>query len=270
MRAWTLGSGSSGNALVIDDDGHRVLIDCGFGPRALVSRLRMLDIAPESIEAVIVTHEHVDHAQGVGRAQHKWRWPVVATAGTLDAIGGIAERWRRPLLPGVPVALDGFIVEGFAIPHDAAAPAAIRLVSTRSGQRAGIAHDLGRVPNALREAFADLELLCVEANHDEVMLRNGPYPFRLQERIRGGFGHIDNAQAGAWLRECAGPATRDVVLLHLSEANNTPETAERAIRESLNRTRFRGTVRAAPRRVPTAVTGLNARRSVSVQLALSL
>ena len=270
MKGWTLGSGSSGNALVIEADGHRVLIDCGFGPRALATRLKALHIEPQSIEAVIVTHEHVDHAHGVARAQHKWRWPVVATAGTLDAIGGIPERWRRPIKPGECIELDGFTVEGFAIPHDAAAPAAFRLTARRSGERVGIAHDLGRVPDALRKAFVNLELLFVESNHDEVMLRNGPYHAHLQERIRGGFGHINNAQAGAWLKDCVGSATRDVVLLHLSEANNTPETAERAMRESLRRTRFTGTVRAAPRRVPTAMAGFDARTGVRVQLALGI
>lgn len=270
MRAWTLGSGSSGNALVLESRGTRLLVDCGFGPRALVTRLKAVGIAPESIAALLVTHEHVDHAQGVGRAQHKFRWPVIASAGTLDAIGGIPERWRRPVVAGEPIRFEGFTLEGFPIPHDAAAPMAFRVTCDATGARAGIAHDLGQVPDALRTAFHRLDLLCVEANHDVELLRNGPYPPRLQERIRGGQGHLSNLQAAEWLRDCVGPGPQEVVLLHLSEQNNTPELAERTLREALRRAGLRGSVRAAPRRVPTEVSAFNARQAVPVQMMLGL
>ncbi len=268
-RAWTLGSGSAGNALVLEADGARLLVDCGFGPRALAARLKAVGIAPESIRGLVVTHEHVDHAQGVLRAQHKWRWPVLASAGTLDALGGVAERWRRMLRPGAPLRFEGFHIEGFSVPHDAAAPMAMRITAEASGARAGLAHDLGAVPDDLRGAFRDLDLLCVEANHDVEMLRNGPYPPRLQERIRGGRGHLSNAQAAQWLADIAGRATRDVVLLHLSEQNNTPALAERVARDALRRSGARAEVRAAPRRLPTVVAGVNGRRETAVQMTLA-
>lgn len=270
MRGWTLGSGSSGNAIVLESDGHRILIDCGFGPRALVTRLAAVGITPDSISAILVTHEHVDHAQGVARVQHKYRWPVIATEGTLDAIGGIAARWRSPLATGTPTRVDGFEIEGFAIPHDAAAPAAFRITALASGARAGVAHDLGRVPEALLDGFRGLDWLFIEANHDEAMLRNGPYPYHLQERIRGGSGHLSNGECGHWAREIVDRETREVVLLHLSEQNNTPELAERSVREAVKGTSFRGTVRAAPRRVPTAMTGLGGSSSPPAQLSLGM
>lgn len=270
MRVWSLGSGSSGNALVVECGGHRVLIDCGFGPRAIAKRLLAVNIAPESIEALLVTHEHVDHAQGVARAQHKWRWPVVATGGTIDAIGEIPQRWRREIVPGTAVELDGFTVDAFAIPHDAAAPAAFRLTSRSSGERVGIAHDLGRVPASVHEAFSGLEIICVEANHDRDLLRNGRYPPRLQERISGGRGHLSNVETLAWLRETARTTTREVVLLHLSAENNTPEIAERTLRDGLKGTAFRGSIRAAPRTTPTAIAGFNSPAARSVQLGLGL
>ncbi len=270
MRVWSLGSGSSGNALVVDCAGHRVLIDCGFGPRALAKRLQAVGVAPESIEALLITHEHVDHAQGATRAQHKWRWPVIATGGTLDALAEVPARWRREVTPGTPVELDGFSVDAYAIPHDAAAPAAFRLTARSSGERIGVAHDLGRVPAALHDAFRDLELLCVEANHDRDMLRNGRYPPRLQERIAGGRGHLSNVETLAWLRESIGPRTREVALLHLSAENNTPELAERVLRDGLRSTAFRGRVVAAPRGLPSPLCGFNASGARSVQLALGI
>jgi phosphoribosyl 1,2-cyclic phosphodiesterase len=270
MRGWTLGSGSSGNALILEMGATRLIVDCGFGPRATAMRLKTLGIAPESIAGLLVTHEHTDHAQGVFKTQHKWRWPVIGSAATLDAIGGIPTKSRRVVAPGTALTFEGVLIESYAIPHDAAAPLAFRLTALASGERAGVAHDLGRVPDALRTDFAGLELLCVEANHDAELLRNGPYPFHLQERIRGGSGHLSNAQTVEWLGDCVGPRTREVVLLHLSEQNNTPDLAERTVRDGLRRCGFRGSVRAAPRRVPAAVAGLNARGAADVQMTLGL
>jgi phosphoribosyl 1,2-cyclic phosphodiesterase len=161
-------------------------------------------------------------------------------------------------------------IRAFDIPHDAAAPSAFLITSLASGERAGIAHDLGEVPDALVAGFRGSELLLIEANHDVEMLRNGPYPPRLQERIRGRFGHLSNAQSAEWAVACAGPATRDIVLLHLSEQNNTPEVAERTLRVDLARARFRGRVHAASRKLPSFVAGLNGRAGPAVQLTLSL
>lgn len=270
MKAWSLGSGSSGNGLVVELDGTRLLIDCGFGPRATALRLKAIGIAPESIAGLVVTHEHVDHAQGVERVAHKWRWPVIASNGTMDAIRGLPARARRPIVPGAAFAFEGIVIEGFAVPHDAAAPLAFRLTGASSGRRVGVAHDLGRVPDALHETFMDLDLLLVEANHDVDMLRNGPYPWHLQERIRGGHGHLSNLETVRWLLECAGPSTREVVLLHLSEQNNTPALAERTLRDGLKRSRFTGSVLAAPRRTPAPVAGINARQTLAVQMTLGL
>jgi phosphoribosyl 1,2-cyclic phosphodiesterase len=276
VRVWSLGSGSSGNALVVESGTHRILLDCGFGPRALQSRLKLLGIAPETIGALVITHEHVDNAQGAERAQHKWRWPVYASAATLDALPAVTARWRRPVRPGAAVALDGFTLEGIAIPHDAAAPLAFAITATATGARLGVAHDLGAVPEALRTAFAGCDALCLEANHDVELLRNGPYPWPLQERIRGGRGHISNAVAGAFLAEVAGRSLRAVALLHLSEVNNTPVVAERDVAALARRGRFRGPVRAAPRRTGALLLDLDRPAAVpgsgptSVQLALGV
>ncbi len=258
MKAWTLGSGSNGNALIVESDGRRVLIDCGFGPRALALRMRAVGVAPESIDAVLVTHEHTDHAHGLARAQHKWRWPVHGAAETLAALRVPASA-RHELIEGVEGEVGGFLVEGIAIPHDAAAPMAFVLTARASGARIGIAHDLGKVPPRLRERFAYCDALCVEANHDREMLRTGPYPATLKARIRGGHGHLSNDECGEFVTGLIHSQLRAVVLLHLSETNNTPEVAERTVADAVRRAGFRGQVLAAPRRTPTAAIELGAR-----------
>lgn len=258
MRIWSLGSGSSGNALVIESGEHRLLLDCGFGPRALATRLRAIGVAPESIGALLLTHEHVDHAQGAERAQKKWRWPVVATAGTLRPLRGIEGRWRRPVSSGIDIAIDGFVIEAVDVPHDAAAPTAFVITATASGARLGVAHDLGAVPQALTGRFAECDILCLEANHDPRMLREGPYPAALKARIRGGRGHLSNEEGGALAAALAHPGLRAVVLLHLSAVNNAPEVAVAAVRRHLRTTAFTGTLCAAPRREPAEVASLDA------------
>lgn len=233
MRAWTLGSGSRGNAILLESDGTRVLVDVGYAPRTIARRLAAIGVAPESIEAVIVTHEHSDHARGVQAARAKWGWRVIGTAGTLQGIAGLAPSGCTSVAQGIGFAVGAIDFTLVRVPHDAAAPAAFLATARSSGFRTGLAHDLGSVPEALRAAFAAADLLLMESNHDTAMLRSGPYPAFLQDRIAGGKGHLSNRQAAAAVREVATKNLRDVVLLHLSETNNTPNHAVRETREAL-------------------------------------
>jgi phosphoribosyl 1,2-cyclic phosphodiesterase len=268
VRGWTLGSGSRGNGLVLESAGRYLLIDCGFGPRALVARLKTIGVDPSAIEGLVITHEHVDHASGAERAQHKWRWPVYASEGTLKALPDVEARWRRPVLPGRTVETGGFRLDAAAIPHDAAAPLAFAVTAMASGARVGVAHDLGAVPDAVRTLFAKCDALCIEANHNVDMLVNGPYPPSLKARIRGGRGHIDNATAGALIASLVHPGLRALTLLHLSETNNTPAQAESEVGAIVKRAGFRGAVQAAAGRTPGVAFALTA--AAPRQLALAL
>ncbi|HLA90753.1 MAG TPA: MBL fold metallo-hydrolase [Gemmatimonadaceae bacterium] len=245
MKAWALGSGSRGNAILLECGGTRVLIDAGFAPRALARRLATVHVPPESIEAVVVTHEHVDHSRGVAAAQAKWGWRVVGSAGTLAGIGGLDARRTIAVAPARAFAIGALDVELVRVPHDAAEPTAVLATVRRSGFRAGCAHDLGSVSGALRRAFTGLDLLLLESNHDEALLRSGPYPPFLQDRIASRTGHLSNRQSSGLARELAGPSLRALVLLHLSEVNNTPEHATHAATMSLAGTRVRGVAVAA-------------------------
>ena len=270
MRGWTLGSGSRGNALVLESGGRYVIVDCGFGPRALARRLKLIGVAPEAIEALVITHEHQDHADGAARAQHKWRWPVYASAGTLAALPEIDARWRRPVVPGSATDLGAFVLEAASVPHDAAAPLAFVVTARASGARVGVAHDLGAVPAALPALLARCDTLCIEANHDREMLRTGPYPPALQARIRGGRGHLNNEETGALVASLTHRGLRDVVLLHLSETNNTPPLAESAVSAIARRGGYRGAVRAAAGRLPAPAFSGATNAPVYGQLALAL
>lgn len=246
MRAWTLGSGSKGNSILLESDGTRVLIDAGYSPRALVQRLASAGVQPESISAVVVTHEHIDHVRGVSAAQRRWQWQVYGSAGTIAAIAELDERRCTALRSGAAFTIGALQFELVRVPHDASAPTAVVATATRTGFRTGIAHDLGAVPDALRTAFLRLDLLLLESNHDEEMLRTGPYPAFLQARISGGSGHLSNRQSAALSRELAGEQLRQLVLLHLSEVNNTPRHAVIAAEAALRGARARCPVAAAP------------------------
>jgi phosphoribosyl 1,2-cyclic phosphodiesterase len=246
LKAWTLGSGSKGNSILLECDGTRVLIDCGYSPRALVQRLATVHIAPESISAVIITHEHIDHMKGVASAQRRWKWQVFGSAGTIAAIAELDESLSTAIRSPAPFIIGAMQFELVRVPHDASAPTAVVATAVASGFRTGVAHDLGAVPDALRVAFAKLDLLLLESNHDEEMLRGGPYPPFLQSRISGGSGHLSNRKSAALTRELAGEQLRHLVLLHLSEVNNTPKHAVIAAEAALRSTRAKCAVTAAP------------------------
>ena len=154
--------------------------------------------------------------------------------------------------------MSGFTIETTAVPHDARDCRALAITDVRSGARVGIAMDLGRVPETLTAAFARLDLLVVESNHDEEMLARGPYPWSLKQRISGGLGHLSNGDAAALVSACAHPGLRAVLLTHLSEINNRPAMAIAETRAALRRVGWTGdAVHAAGQRIPLAAVAAN-------------
>lgn len=246
MRVWMLGSGSKGNALVLESGDSRIAIDAGFPLRVLAERLRTAGIAPQSIEGALLTHEHTDHVKGACAAGTRWGWSLHATAGTTLGTPGLADADVRTFEPGAVVRLGRFELRTIPTPHDAAAPVAVVATSTLDGSRAGIFYDLGCATDAVRHAMRDLDLLVLESNHDEGMLRAGPYPPSVQDRIAGRRGHLSNRVAASLAADCARPGLRQVILAHLSEKCNDARLAVGAVSDALRRTRFRGGLTAAP------------------------
>jgi len=236
LRAAVLGSGSGGNAVVVESNGFRVLIDAGFSCKELERRMRLAGIDPASIGAVLLTHEHEDHIKGVDRFARKHRLPVYLTAGTmLGTVLGeeVVPRTVR-IESGRPFEVGPFAVEAFSIPHDAREPVGFVLQDS-AGRRLGLAGDIGCRTQLAWGRLADLDCLLIETNHDLEMLRSGPYPWALKQRVAGRHGHLSNREAADGLPELLAARLRFVVLYHLSRTNNLPALAAAEVAETLAR-----------------------------------
>jgi len=235
MRVSILASGSGGNACVVESDETRVLVDAGLSARELERRLLGRGIEPETIRAIFVTHEHNDHATGALVFSSRWECPVFATAGTaaaLDLEGDLFSPFVR-----IEAAREGRIgslgFRAFATPHDANESVAYAFEDDTA--RLVIASDLGRVEETFIAFLRDATSLLLEFNHDEDMLRDGPYTWPLKQRISGGWGHLSNRQSAGAVHRAAGPLLKRVVATHLSRANNAPPLALAALSEALER-----------------------------------
>lgn len=266
-----LGSGSRGNALLLDCGRTRVLVDAGFPARVLGQRLAAVGVAPASVEAVLVTHEHGDHACGAATAAKRWGWTVLASAGTIRGCPALAAAGARSFEPGATLRVGRITLQTVRVPHDAEAPVAVVATSDSSGARVGICYDLGVGTDAIHRALTDLDLLVLEANHDPRMLRMGPYPAAVQRRIAGPHGHLSNGAAAAIASDCVHSGLRHVILAHLSEQCNEPQLAMRAVSSALGRAGFRGTLTAATQRgVAGPFEPRASRREPPAQLSLAL
>ena len=262
MNVWPLASGSAANALVIESStGERLLVDCGLGPRALAGKLRAVGIAPESICGVAITHEHSDHIHGLKQACDKWRWPVLASAGThveLSAmgVGGSAGGGARRvvLTHAQTTAHDGFDVTSIRISHDAAEPMAFVVTCRASGARVAVATDIGEISTTVLKAFEGVNALVLESNHDLGLLASGPYPIFLKQRIASRSGHLSNADCAGALAALAHKGLTHIVLAHLSDVNNTPEVARASAGLALRKCRWRGRLAVAG---PDGLSGLS-------------
>jgi phosphoribosyl 1,2-cyclic phosphodiesterase len=236
-----LGSGSSGNAVLLESGDARILVDAGFGTRRLAARLATIGIPPASIQDCILTHEHTDHIKGAASAAKRWGWSLYATAGTAAA-RHLARAPVTRVRAGETLSLGGgrFDVQTAATPHDASDPIGLLITARSSGVRAGICYDIGHASAAVRALCAEVDILVLEANHDEGMLWAGPYPPWLCQRIACDTGHLSNKAAGVLAREVASAQLAHVVLAHLSEQNNTPAVAQRTVSRALAGTAFRG------------------------------
>lgn len=245
MKVWVLGSGSAGNAVLVECGESRVLVDAGFGTRELSGRLRSIGVAPESIEACVVTHEHTDHMKGAAAGAKRWGWTLFASAGTIAACPELHESSCVAVLPGDSVSLARLVMTAYATPHDAAGPIGVRLACLESGVTAAVCTDVGHVSASVRALCAGADLLVLESNHDEDRLRASAYPPFVQTRIASRTGHLSNRDSAQLSRDVVHRELAHIVLAHLSETCNDHGLAHRATAEQLRGTRFRGTLSVA-------------------------
>ena len=232
LRWCCLGSGSEGNALVIEARAGlfatRVLVDNGFGPRALAQRLARVGLALDDLDAVFVTHEHSDHAGGVAALMARRTLPLLASRGTRSAAGLDDPAIDfRPLRDGQAIDLGALQLQVFGVPHDAAEP--LQLVATDGDRRFGLLTDIGAPTDAVARALDGLHALQLECNHDAGMLADGDYPPFLKARIAGDRGHLSNRQAADLLAMVDRTRLGVVAAAHLSRSNNRPALAQAAL-----------------------------------------
>lgn len=234
MRVCLLASGSKGNSVYVESRETRLLIDAGLSARELKSRLALIGADGEALDALLVTHEHGDHCRGLGPMARSCRLPVFVHADTRQALpapgrlddlrefdGDAAFTWRD------------LKIDPFPLTHDAVAPVGYT-IETAEG-KIGIATDLGIATRLVAERLKGCRVLVLEANHDEEMLRDGPYPWPLKQRIRSNHGHLSNTASAQLLQGLLWEGLEAVFLAHLSETNNRPGLAEACAAEVLAR-----------------------------------
>ncbi len=230
MRYCSLGSGSKGNGTLIEQGQTRLLVDCGFSLRSTEQRLRQAGLKGEQLTAILVTHEHSDHIQGVAKLARRYELPVYLTPGTGYALReeGLDLRW---LDLNTRVVIDELEVSPIAVPHDAREPC--QFIFDNAQQRLGVLTDTGTITPWIIEQYARLDALFLEANYDPHMLAYGPYPGFLKARVGGNLGHLSNQQAAGLLNMIDLEQLQHIAIAHISEKNNRPELARDALTEAL-------------------------------------
>ncbi|WP_439102527.1 MBL fold metallo-hydrolase [Congregibacter sp.] len=227
MRLASLGSGSRGNATLLQAAGSCVLVDCGFSLKEIQRRAVRRGIDLGDLDAILVTHEHSDHASGVAALAKHYDIPVYLTHGTL-ASGRVASCPQLRVFNGdTQLHIGAFTVQAVTVPHDAREP--VQYCFECSGQRAGVLTDLGSVTNHVRSAFDDCDLLLLEFNHDRGLLADGPYPPALKRRVGGDWGHLSNTQAAELLRQLNLRRLQFLAIAHISEKNNSRSCVEKQL-----------------------------------------
>lgn len=234
MRFASLGSGSRGNALLVESGVTRILVDCGFSTRVTVARLARLGLAPEDVDAVLVTHEHGDHLCGVSGFCGRFGIPVFLTHGTRAALPNAGENFLAHQLidSQCPFAIGDLSIQPFPVPHDAREP--VQFLLSNGSARLGVLTDCGVVTAHVAAILHKCDALVLECNHDADLLAASRYPFALKQRIASNYGHLGNHQAAELLTRVDTSRLKHIVAAHLSEENNSPERVANALATALN------------------------------------
>jgi len=240
-----LASGSKGNCTLVASNGTRLLVDAGLSCRELLRRLVQCGESSSCIDAILITHEHCDHINGLRVMAKRLKVPVYMTADTYevyrrhtrDAAGSRVKLERlETFRAGCAFQIGDVVITPFTIPHDAIDPVGFTFVS--EGIKVGVCTDLGYMPASVRHHIRGCQVLMIESNHDLEMLRGGPYPWPVKQRVMSRVGHLSNDALADFLTTDYDGGAEFLILAHLSEQNNHPEiarmTAERALGEQRN------------------------------------
>ncbi|MFM2123933.1 MAG: hypothetical protein RL328_384 [Acidobacteriota bacterium] len=232
LQVSVLASSSSGNSTLVSTDRTRLLIDAGLSRKETFERLAAIGVAPESLDAILITHEHSDHVAGRPAIAKKLDIPVYCSRLTAPEIpwGEFSPKLEL-FQAGASFVVGDIDIDSFTIPHDAADPVGFSFRT--QGLKVSIATDLGYLPESVRQQIQGSDVLLLESNHDLEMLKVGPYPWSVKQRVMGRMGHLSNEVACSFIREMLDSRTSTLILGHLSEHNNHPEIVRLMAQQSL-------------------------------------
>ncbi|SHJ55936.1 Phosphoribosyl 1,2-cyclic phosphodiesterase [Malonomonas rubra DSM 5091] len=230
MRVCLLASGSRGNSALIEADNCRILVDAGLSGREIEKRLASLELAGEDLDAILVTHEHHDHVGGVGPLARRFDLPVYIDQQTHAALPKLGKIARLELFDaGDTFSFRDLEISSFSTTHDAINPVGYVIESDEG--KVGYATDLGMSTRLVSDQLKACRVLILEANHDEQMLLDGPYPWPLKQRIRSRHGHLSNNESRRLLEDVNWSGLEALFLAHLSEENNCPDLVAETFRQ---------------------------------------
>ncbi len=247
MRICSLYSGSSGNCIYIGSEHTNVLIDVGVSTKKIVEALHSIDVKPEELDAVLITHEHSDHIGGLGVFTRKYGIPVYGTNKTLEAVGQYKNLGKvdfslfHGIKPEQSFSVNDIYVKAISTWHDAADPVCYTL--SDGDKKISVATDLGDFDTHMVQSLSGCDAMLIEANHDIRMLEVGPYPYVLKKRIMGRYGHLSNERGGQLVRALLNDHIKGIYLGHLSKENNYPDLAYEAVKSELYGNPFSNDIR---------------------------
>ena len=256
-----MASGSSGNITLLETERTRLLVDAGLGKKETLRRLAAMERRLDRLDGVLISHEHTDHIAGLAQLARQWRTTVYLTEATHEEVQrllpeGLGKRLDRVeyIQPGQHFTIGYIEVAAFSIPHDAVDP--LGFTFQANGSKVSLVTDLGYLPELVKHHLRDSDCLILESNHDLEMLKVGPYPWHVKQRVMSRTGHLSNHSVSEFLADPEGfdARARLLVLAHLSEYNNNPDVARISAEEALGRRPaeavFRGELLVASQRVP--------------------
>ncbi len=237
MELFSIASGSSGNCICVGNDTHHVMVDAGISGKRIEQGMNTYGYTTADMDAILVTHEHCDHIQGLGVVSRKYHLPIYATKGTIEQIkykhgDGIDPGLFHEITPEVDFTIGDLLIHPMHVSHDAADPVAYKFIS--GDKQIAVLTDLGVYDDYIVEQVQGLDAILLESNYDLRMLETGSYTYPLKQRIWGDYGHLSNVNSGQLLGQILHDDMKHVLLGHLSKENNMPEIAYETVRCEIN------------------------------------
>lgn len=256
LKCCSLYSGSTGNSFFVQTEKTKILIDAGVSCRKIETALKTLQVSPNEINAILVTHEHIDHTKSIGILSSKYNIPIYINAKTLNALQSNNKKIDNSKVNlfknDTTFELNDLEIHPFSTPHDAADPCGFNIY--KDSKKISIATDLGHISNNIIKCLENSSFLMLEANYDSNVLQYSSYPYMLKKRISGPNGHLENCVTGKTIAHLVDTGLKDALLIHLSKENNFPELAYKTVLEELQKSNHAEkcvSLNVAPRDLPS-------------------